>query len=612
MRRSVKPSLLWVWRPARQGALPATAVRVVPEIINSSQPPMNIRTSNNNDYSYLRRTNEIVGGVVDESLPAWEFEPLKLFGSLPNLELFIIGITEQCNLRCTYCCYSGSYKGNRTHGTLSMSTDDIDRTLAFIGQNAKGERFHITFYGGEPLANYDVLCYSITKAETIWNEAVTFSITTNGTLLCEERIEWLIEHRVDLHLSIDGTKEFHDRNRVDAAGNGSFGKVYKALEYIRNTHEEYMPYVQIQMTIPSFDEIADIAESWHGDKLLKKIQPTRISALAPNFSIGVPTLDFEEMKSFYGHLLSIYETHRDWMVLKAFLFQQIAYWKDRPIVEADGGVPMSTCLPVTNKLFIDDKGEIAVCEKFSDDYRIGDITQGIDWEKANEYVQTYYNKRVHRCSRCPAVRMCDLCLTAVEFNDDQWDILCHNERVHQQATFWLFCEMAERGMLLDTAFQELDTSRCKLSAVCEDNIPAFRAILADETTQKFLPELCDVAKTDDGIRQFIKSFDAYQRSGGGILWGIRQNECLAGFVAIMDIPENPTIFYAMDARYRGKGIMTECVVEVVGWFKKTHPALSLQTEVYKENIASVKLLEHNGFRQCGEDNNKVYLKLLNL
>lgn len=572
---------------------------------------MNIQTSRHTEFSYIRRTNEIVGGIVDESSYAWKFEPLKRFGSLPNLDMFIIGITEQCNLRCRYCCYSGSYDGNRVHSSLSMSTDDIDCTLSFIRQNTESGRLHISFYGGEPLVNFEVVCYAITTAEAIWNDAVEFSITTNGTLLSAERIEWLIRHHVGLHLSVDGTENFHNRNRVDSAGGGSFAKVYESLKYIRDNHRDYMPCVQIQMTVPSFDDIAGIAESWHGDELLSGILPSRISALAPNFGIGVHKLDFVERKSFYGKLLSLYEVHPDWSVLRAFLYQQIAYWKDRPIVEADGEVPMSTCLPVSNKLFIDTKGEIAVCEKFSDNYRIGTVTTGIDWKKANSLVRTYYDIRKDRCISCPAIRMCDLCLSSVAYNENQWDILCHNERVHQQATFWLFCEMAERGLLSDTAFPELETSHCKLNAVGEDDIPVLRTIFTDDETQRFLTELCDVARADNGIVQIIKSFRTYLKNGEGVLWGIRYDDVLVGFVVIMDIPENPTIFYAMDAQYRGKGIMTECVEEVVKWFRQTHPSLPLQSEVYKENVASVKVLEKNGFCQCKEDEIKVYLKLLN-
>lgn len=68
---------------------------------------MNIQTVHNNTYSYLRQTNEIVPGVVEDNSYAWTFAPYGEFSSMPEVAMFIIALTEQCNLRCTYCCYSG-------------------------------------------------------------------------------------------------------------------------------------------------------------------------------------------------------------------------------------------------------------------------------------------------------------------------------------------------------------------------------------------------------------------------------------------------------------------------------------------------------------------------
>lgn len=570
---------------------------------------MNIRTSNNSEFSYLRSTNEIVSGIVDEPSFVWEFAPLEQFSVLPNLDMFIIGITEQCNLRCTYCCYSGSYEGNRTHSSKSMSTEDIDQTLTFIRKNAKGDKLHIAFYGGEPLVNYEALQYAIVKAKAIWQETVSFSVTTNGTLLSEKRIEWLIGHHVELHLSIDGTKAFHDKHRVDAAGNGSYAKVYQALKYIRENHKDYMPHVQLQMTLPSFEDIPVIAESWHIDELLKDIQPSKISTLSPNFGKGVSLLDFEQQKVFYSKLLSFYQSHKDWLVLKAFLFQQISYWKDRPIVEAEGKVPMSTCLPLTNKLFIDTQGKIAVCEKFADDYRIGDVTTGINWDKANSLTRTYYNKRKERCASCPAVRMCDLCLSSVSYTQEQWDILCHNERVHHKATFWLFCEMALFGLLDEDKFPVIHSEHFTLDRINDKDLLLMTEIFKDEETKRYLPELTEVICEEDDVRFFLNNITTLQTSGGAVLWGIRQDSVLIGFIGIIGIPDYPSLFYAMHPNYRGKGIMTECVAEAVEWFHTIHPTLPLHTEVYKGNIPSIHLLQKNNFTQFNEDEQKIFMKV---
>lgn len=409
---------------------------------------MYVETTKHNSYSYLRQTGEIVPGIVADDDYVWTFDPLTPFLTMPDLDMFILGITEQCNLRCTYCCYSGEYANNRSHSTHSMTRSDIDDIFNFISGLSSKRAFRIAFYGGEPLMHYNLVQYAIEKASKLWNGEVTFSITTNATLLTKDKIDWLIAHHIKLEISIDGTAKFHDKCRIDSAGNGSYSRMYQALSYIFQEYPDYIPNLQLLMTLPTFDVLPSIAEEWNNDIILKHIAPTHIAAIAPNFSKGVIRKELDLLKVQYLKLLDLYEQHQDWLVLKTFFNECIAYWKGRPIVDAGNSVPMSTCMPRNNKLFIDANKQIAVCEKISDNFRIGAVDEGVDWNEANEQVKMYYNKRVHRCTHCPAIRMCGLCLTAIEFNEEQWDVLCHNERVYARLYMLLFCEMAERGMIV--------------------------------------------------------------------------------------------------------------------------------------------------------------------
>ena len=232
---------------------------------------MYVETTRHNVYSYLRQTGEIVPGVVEDDRYVWTFSPLTPFFAMPELDMFIIGITEQCNLRCTYCCYSGEYKNSRSHSTKSMLCADIDEIFKFIGELYPKRPFRIAFYGGEPLTHYSLIQYAIEKANNLWNDEVTFSITTNGTLLAQDKIDWLIAHHVKLEISIDGTASHHDKCRIDSAGNGSYSRMYQALSYISNEYPEYVPNLQLLMTLPTLDILPSIAEEWNNDAILKYI-----------------------------------------------------------------------------------------------------------------------------------------------------------------------------------------------------------------------------------------------------------------------------------------------------------------------------------------------------
>lgn len=561
---------------------------------------MNITTLHNNSYSYLRQTNEIVQGVVDESRYAWTFTPLSEFSSMPEVYMFIIAITEQCNLRCTYCCYSGEYEGNHSHNSRTLCEGDIQAIYDFIDMTAKTNPIRISFYGGEPLVNYPLVQYAIQAGQQRWEDDVTFSISTNGTLLTEERIEWLANHGVELAISIDGTQPFHDAHRIDVKGNGSYIKVRNALAYLHNNTFNHHPKVVLMMTLPAVSVLIPIAQAWHEDEVLQHYTPTHISGLTPNFSQGVAKEQWETLKTQYIQLLDAYEQHPEWSVLQTFFDEIISYWKNRPVFEVSESTPLSTCMPVNTKLYIDANLQLAVCEKFNDRFRIGSISDGIDWQKTNEMTKEYYRKRENRCAYCPAVRMCNMCLTSIAYTDAQWDILCHNERLYHQLHMFLFCEMAERGMLTRSSVPTLQSEHCTLNEIEENDISALRTIFSDADTQRYLPDLCDIAQTSDDIKQILKSFRTYLSKNEGILWGIRRHDTLIGFVATMDLSTISTIFFAMHPKYRNQGYMQESVRLVTQYICDAKLTNELHTEVDANNVASQKVLERCGYKVMGK------------
>lgn len=149
-----------------------------------------------------------------------------------------------------------------------------------------------------------------------------------------------------------------------------------------------------------------------------------------------------------------------------------------------------------------------------------------------------------------------------------------------------------------------------LTPVQDSDVPQMTEIFKDEKTKRYLPELTEVICEEDDVRFFLNNITTLQTSGGAVLWGIRQDSVLIGFIGIIGIPDYPSLFYAMRPNYRGKGIMTKCVAEAVEWFHTFHPTLPLHTEVYKGNIPSIHLLQKNKFIQFNEDEQKIFLKVV--
>ena len=64
----------------------------------------------------------------------------------------------------------------------------------------------------------------------------------------------------------------------------------------------------------------------------------------------------------------------------------------------------------------------------------------------------------------------------------------------------------------------------------------------------------------------------------------------------------------MHPAYRSQGIMKECILETVSFILKNLSCDFIQSEVYKDNVISIKLLQSANFEIIGSDKNKVFLK----
>ena len=74
-------------------------------------------------------------------------------------------------------------------------------------------------------------------------------MTTNGTLLTPPVFDWLSEHGVNIMISMDETREIHDKNRKTKGGSPSWDIILDNLKGIPN----FGDYIKARATIPEDD-----------------------------------------------------------------------------------------------------------------------------------------------------------------------------------------------------------------------------------------------------------------------------------------------------------------------------------------------------------------------
>ncbi|OOM11319.1 radical SAM protein [Clostridium saccharobutylicum] len=156
-----------------------------------------------------------------------------------HINQITLQVTQKCNLRCSYCAYSKfDNLGQRNHSNKEMTIETAKKAVDFLLEHSyDGEKAVISFYGGEPLLKFNLIKEIVSYAkENFVGKELSFSLTTNATLLNEEIMEYSINNNIDIMISIDGPEEIHDLNRKFADGTGSLAKILDNLQKLKSKY----------------------------------------------------------------------------------------------------------------------------------------------------------------------------------------------------------------------------------------------------------------------------------------------------------------------------------------------------------------------------------------
>ncbi|MBR4271103.1 MAG: radical SAM protein [Clostridia bacterium] len=135
-----------------------------------------------------------------------------------------IVLTEQCNLACVECFATKNINCLKT-----MDSETLFEVLEYSFKNNNNKSTQYCFFGGEPLIKFDLIKEAVAKIEEAEKNHLVKNpvllITTNGTILNDEIIDFFIDHNVRVGVSIDGPKEIHDKLRPYKDLRGTFDDV---------------------------------------------------------------------------------------------------------------------------------------------------------------------------------------------------------------------------------------------------------------------------------------------------------------------------------------------------------------------------------------------------
>lgn len=346
-----------------------------------------------------------------------------------RLERILLQITHHCNFRCRYCHYTyGDDKLFHSHKPKSMRWETAKGAIDFLADRSRDAKYiNIGFYGGEPLLEYNLIKKCIEYGNKVFEgKILSYSMTTNGSLLTVEHAKYLLENNVSIMVSLDGPKEIHDKNRKLAKdGSGTFDLVHDNLRKIKKELPYYYPNISINSVVdPSLD--CSLINNFFEKDLFEQL-PINTSPLDPTLGKGLYLSENyikDAKKSILLAMLSkVGVIDEEDLPLMAFnnkknlesFEEKLTRFSEIPRIMGHSG----PCKPGIFRLFVSIDGELYPCERLKDSsevMKIGSLKEGLDIKKV-KYLYNVGYVNAERCKNCWNIRHCNIC--ASKINDGQ-------------------------------------------------------------------------------------------------------------------------------------------------------------------------------------------------
>jgi uncharacterized protein len=455
-------AVLPLWGPLDEGGIIASLKdRYAPEAIRSAIEE--IKGARREEGLFLPRRPRQIGPCLschDHSAYATRLSHLTMT------------VSEQCNLRCRYCLHSSSRSWIRPHRDRAMNLNTALAAYRYFARHSIDcEEPAVSFYGGEPLLQFELIQAVVKEARSdARGRRMRFVIDTNGTLLDDRIVEFLVQEKIHLQISLDGPAELHDRHRVTRQGRGSHARIMEGLARLLTRDPSAAERLLFVVTLAPPYDLEAVADYYQEFAPFRRLGIARTPQLRVNLAdlAGLDwtaALEDPQLQALYQGRLdrarSLYcqalvEGRREELspVLSAFFDQGLIAFHHRQRGSLPRDVPFQgCCLPGQRRLHVKADGAFQPCERVGESLLIGHARSGIDLRAVERLFEGVKNALGERCLDCWALRLCHVCFAALAASygaDGSPDAriseqLCEQVRKEKEETFRLYLTLLEHG-----------------------------------------------------------------------------------------------------------------------------------------------------------------------
>jgi His-Xaa-Ser system radical SAM maturase HxsB len=184
-------------------------------------------------FERLKRAGFVGAGYDADAIAARLCRRKDYLSTGPYLHIFVVSL--RCNEQCVYCHAS---RASMKADGYDMTPETADRCLD-LAFHSPSPFLNIEFQGGEPLSNWEVVQHIVEGAVARNREArreLSFSLVTNLSLMDEAKLEYILDHGIQVCTSLDGPEALHNGNRKWADGNAHAA----TIEWMKRLNDGYV------------------------------------------------------------------------------------------------------------------------------------------------------------------------------------------------------------------------------------------------------------------------------------------------------------------------------------------------------------------------------------
>lgn len=319
-----------------------------------------------------------------------------------HIKAICLHIAHDCNLRCKYCFASTGDFGEERRELMPLEI--AKQSIDFLIKNSKDRyNLEVDFFGGEPLLNYDVIVDTVKYARSLekkHNKHFRFTVTTNGVLLDDKKIDFFNKEMDNVVLSIDGRKKVNDKMRPSINKKGTYDIIIPKFINLVNKRKDKDYYARGTFTKNNLDFSKDLIHLYKKGFKNLSIEPV-ISP--PSESYSITENDLPKIKKEYQKLSKkLIKINKKGNDINFFHFM-IDLQQGPCIVKKIKG-----CGAGNEYIAVTPSGEYYPCHQFvgKKELVLGNIKDGLLNQKLQDKFRdtTVYNKS--KCRECWAKYYC--------------------------------------------------------------------------------------------------------------------------------------------------------------------------------------------------------------